>query len=266
MDGLEITFLIAIGLVAVAILVLGIWGFFLQMSVFFRYNANNHRKAGDKTAREVAEDMLHKLGYDDVRVRKTSYFWLLIFYKWGNRYSPRRNSIFLYRNIINKKSVTAVAIATQKVGLVMQHRNGEKKMKFRAKWELWTRLAPNMFLPIISVGLALDFVVNGMDYTTGTFGFITLAFVILALAYTIFAMVALYLVIPTERRAGVLAFDVIKKYNLIPAEHHDRVLGLYRVQVNVYIADFILAILNLALDILQVAARASKNAKHFKRR
>jgi|GEM_PF-6593080 len=254
---LNIVLVILICTVIGFILILGIWGAFMQWSVFFRYQANNRRQIPGKTAKEIAEEMLQKLGYGDVQVRRTSYFWLFFFYKWGNRYSPRRNAIFLYRNILNKSTVTAIAIATQKVGLVMQHRAGEKKMKFRAKWEVWTRLAPNMFVPIITLGAIIDLIINGG--AVGAFGIVTLVFVGIAILYTLIAFYCLYLIIPTERRAGQLAFETIAKYNLIPAEHFDRVQGLYRVQVNVYIADFILAILNLVLDILYIVAKVASN-------
>jgi len=249
---------VAFAFVAIAILglIFGIWVFIAQMSVFFRYQANNRKHIDGKTARQVAEEMLQKLGYNDISVRCTTRLWLLFFPKWGNRYSPHRKSIFLYRNIIDKSTVTAIAIATQKVGLVMQHKAGEKKMMFRAKWELWTRLAPNLFLPIVLIGAIIDFAIN-MDKMSN-FGYITLAFVGLAIVWTIIAFAALYLVIPTERRAGQLALEAVKKYNLIPNEHMKSVEDLYRVQVRVYINDFILAILGLLESILYLAIIASR--------
>lgn len=262
-NGIDIgngTLLVALGVIAVALAIMGIYGTFMQWSVFFRYQANNRRYISNgRTAKQIAEEMLQKLGYTDISVRRTSYFWLLIFYKWGNRYSPKRRSIFLYGNILNKNTVTAVAIATQKVGLVIQHKNGEKKMKFRAKWELWTRLAPNMFIPIIAFGIAID--VACFNLAATPFGYITLGFAILSIVYTIIAFYCMYLIIPTERRAGELALEKIKALNLIPAEYIENVRGLYKAQVNVYIADFVLAILNLILDIIYVALKVAASRK-----
>ncbi|MDR0461772.1 MAG: zinc metallopeptidase [Christensenellaceae bacterium] len=256
MEGYSDALVIAVIVIGILAIGFSIWGGFMQWSVFFRYQANNRRRVEGKTAKQVAEEMLAKLGYTDIRVEKTSYLWLLFFYKWGNRYSPGRKTIFLYKNILNKNTVTAIAIATQKVGLVIQHKQGDKKMKFRAKWEVWTRLAPNMFIPIITIGAIIDFALSGGDMTK--FGIVTLVFVGLSIAYTVIAFYALYLVIPTERRAGQLAFEEVQKNNLIPAEHLDRVKGLYDAQVNVYIADFVLAILNLILDVLYVASKIKK--------
>jgi len=254
-EGYNNTLAVAIIAVAILAVIFGIWGTIMQWSVFFRYQKNNRRHIEGKTAKQVAEEMLAKLGYNDIRVEKTSYLWLWFFYKWGNRYSPKRKTIFLYKNIINKSTVTAIAIATQKVGLVIQHRQGDKKMMFRAKWELWTRMAPNMFIPIITVGALIDFFLSGGDMTK--FGFVTLIFVVIAIVYTVIAFYALYLVIPTERKAGQLAFEEIKK-GLVPAEYHEPIRALYDAQVKVYIADFVLAILNLILDILYVASKFSK--------
>jgi Zn-dependent membrane protease YugP len=257
-EGYNNALVIAIIAVAILAIIFSIWGTIMQWSVFFRYQANNHRHIDGKTAKQVAEEMLARLGYNDIRVEKTSYFWLLFFYKWGNRYSPRRKTIFLYKNIINKNTVTAIAIATQKVGLVIQHKQGDKKMAFRAKWEIWTRLAPNMFIPIVTIGALLDFFLSGGNMTK--FGIVTMVFVGIAILYTVVAFYALYSVIPTERKAGELAYAEISK-GLIPAEYLDKVKGLYDAQVKVYIADFVLAILNLILDILYLASKFSKFRK-----
>jgi len=259
-DGISMFILIAVICGAILVIGLGIWGTLLQWSVFFRYTANNRRHIGDKNAKQVAEDMLAKLGYTDIAVRKTSWLWHIFFYKWGNRYSPHRKTIFLYGNIIKKNTVTAIAIATQKVGLVIQHKRGDKGMVFRAKWELWTRLAPNMFLPITTFFVAIDVAMHYANLADPTFGLITLIGVGIAIVYTLFAFVALYLIIPTERKAGQLAMESIKKYNLVPSEYYDKIEGLYRVQVRVYIADFVLAVVNLILDIVYFFV---KNAKYF---
>jgi Zn-dependent membrane protease YugP len=251
-EGYNNALVIAIIAVCILAIIFSIWGGIMQWSVFFRYQANNRRHVEGKTAKQVAEQMLAKLGYNDIRVEKTSYLWLLFFYKWGNRYSPKRKTIFLYGNIINKNTVTAIAIATQKVGLVIQHKQGDKKMAFRAKWEIWTRLAPNMFIPIITIGALIDLFLSGGNMTK--FGVVTMVFVVIAIIYTVVAFYALYLVIPTERKAGQLAYDEISK-GLIPAEYLDKVKGLYDAQVKVYIADFVLAILNLIMDILYIASK-----------
>lgn len=250
-DGLLFAFIAA----GILVVIFGIWGIFLQFSIYFRYQKNNKKHIGGKTAKQVAEEMLQSLGYGDVQVRRASYFWLFFFSKWGNRYSPRRNAIFLYKNILNKDTVTAVALATQKVGLVIQHRNGEKQMAFRAKWEVWTRMAPNLFLPIVTIGVIIDILVNGASATA--FGYITLGFVGLAIVWTLIAFYALYLIIPTERRAGQLALEAINQHNLIPAEHIPAVESMYKVYVRKYICDFILSLLELIMDILYVAMKLS---------
>ena len=256
-DDLSLALNIAIIIVAILIVIIGIWGAFLQLSIFFRYQRNNRKHIGNgRTAKVVAEEMLGNLGYTDIQVARASYFWLIFFSRWGNRYSPRRKKIFLYRNILNKDTVTAVALATQKVGLVIQHKNREPRMMFRAKWELWTRLAPNLFLPIVTIGVIIDLLLNGGN-VTGAFGVVTLVFVGIAIVWTIIAMYCLFLIIPTERRAGQLALDIIKQNNLLPAEHINAVEAMYATYVKRYIADFVLAILQLVLDILYIAAKVA---------
>jgi len=251
----------AIIIVGIATFVIGIWAGILQLMIFFNYRRNNRVHVGHNlTAYNVARKMLDDLGYNDIAVRQTSILMLWFFPRWGNRYSPRRKAIFLFRNIINSDTVTAVALATQKVGLVIQHKEREPKMIFRARWELWTRLAPNLFLPIITIGLLIDLAVNGGDIA-GAFGYITLGFVAFAILYTIIAFWALYLVIPTERRAGQLAMEKIVQFNLLPPQYHAETKRMLDTYVRLYIADFLLAILNLVMNILYLAAKIQQNRR-----
>jgi len=260
-DGIDLVLEIAILIVALAIIIVGIWAAILQITIFFRYRRYNNIKVGNgRTAKTVAEELLRHAGITDVQVVKASILWFWFFNKWGNRYSPRRKKILLYKNILNNDSLTAIGLATQKVGLAIQHKNREPKMMFRAKWEIWTRLAPNLFLPIITLGLVIDLLVNGLDYNTGTFGYITIGFVGLAILYTIIALLMLFRVIGTERRAGEIALDLIRQNNLIDANNIDKIADYYKLQVRIYVLDFVLAVLNIVLDILQLLAR-SKAAK-----
>lgn len=255
---LNLTLEIAIIIVIVLAAVVAIWGAILQLSIFFRYTANNRVHIGGKTAKQVAEEMLQRLGYTDIKVCRASYLWLLFFRNWGNRYSPRRKKILLYGNILKKDTVTAVALATQKVGLVTQHKQGDKQMKFRAKWELWTRPAPNLLLPIITIGVVIDLIINKGNFEANAFGIVTLVCVIISILYTIIAFYALFLIIPTERRAGEIALDAIKKFGIVPSQYIEKISSMYNVYVKKYIADFVLAILELIIDILRVVSVFAK--------
>lgn len=260
---MEDALLIAMAVVLILMIPATIWYIILKISIFARYQKNNKIMVSDKTAKQVAEEMLERLGYTDIQVVRASYFWLWFFQDWGNRYSPRRKKILLYKNILNSSSVTAIALATQKVGLVIQHKNEEKKMKVRAKWEPWTRLAPNMLLPIVTIGLIIDFFVS-YSFSSGeltNFGIVTLVFAIIAVVYTLIAFYALFLIIPTEKRAGELALNLIREQNLIPAEYIEKVEGMYATYVKKYIADFLLAILNLIYDLLRIAYLVTKVTK-----
>jgi Zn-dependent membrane protease YugP len=258
LDGVDLTLIIAILVLSVFAIGVSIWGSILQFMVFWKYRSGNHKKVGGQTAKQVAEQMLQSLGYTDIQVRATSILWLFFFYKWGNRYSPTRKTIFLYRNILNKSTVTAIAIATQKVGLVIQHKQGDKKMAFRAKWEIWTRLAPNMFLPIVSIGVILDVLFYNV---IGYMGIFSLVFVGIAVLYTLIAFYALFLIIPTERGAGDIALATIQQYKLVPEQYLSNIKSLYDCQVKVYIADFVLAIVNLIMDILYIILKSRMLSK-----
>ena len=245
----------ALLVLAVLILIVGVWASFLRFSILFRYLANNKKMTGGKTAKQVAEGMLAKLGYTDIQVVKTSYLYMIFFPFWGNRYSPRRKKILLYKNILNKSTVTAIALATQKVGLVIQHKEGDKKMAFRARWEPFTRWAPNLFLPIVTAGFIIDLLVFRFNTAASGFGVITLIGLGFAILYTVIAMYAYFLVIPTERRAGELALQTIKEHGLVPEQYLPNIEALYKTYVKQYIADFLLAILSLVYDILYLLAK-----------
>jgi len=90
---------------------------------------------------------------------------------------------------------------------------------------------------------------------SSAFGLITLVFVIIAIIWTIIAFYCLYLIIPTEKRAGQLALDVIKQNSLLQPEHLKAVEAMYATYVKKYIADFVLAILELIWDLLYIAVK-----------
>ena len=258
LDNISPVLEIAIILVAILILIVGIWAAFLQLTIFFRYRRYNRIQVGQRTAKQVAEDLLKRAGITDVEVVRASFLWFFFFSRWGNRYSPRRKKILLYGNILNSSTLTAIGLATQKVGLAIQFKEGERKMMFRAKWEPWTRLAPNLFLPIIFIGLVVDLLVNGGNFEASAFGYVTLIFVGFAILYTIIALVALFYVIPTERRAGEIALDLIKRHNLLEQNHIDKIADYYAVQVRIYVLDFVLAVLNIIFDILWLLAKLKR--------
>lgn len=264
-DDLSLWLEIAIIIFGILAFIAAVWSAILQIQIFFGYMGNNRRKTENgKTAKEVAEEMLEKLGYHDITVGRASWLWFIFFQNWGNRYSPHRKKILLYGNILNKKTVTAVALATQKVGLVVQHKEGDKDMAFRAKWEKWTRPAPNLLIPIVTIGVLIDLFVNAWAFNGGTFGIISLVFLILAIAYTIIGFRALFLIIPTERRAGEIALKLIEENSLLASGDIERVGKLYKVYVKKYIADFVMAVLEIIIDILRVIAAFSGKSTNKK--
>ena len=57
---------------------------------------------------------------------------------------------------INKPSLTAVAMAAQKVALAEQHRDGDTKMIVRSRLQGLGVFAPILFVPLVLIGFLVD--------------------------------------------------------------------------------------------------------------
>ena len=87
---------------------------------------------------------------------------------------------------INKPSLTAVAMAAQKVALAEQHRDGDTKMIVRSRLQGLGVFAPILFVPLVLIGFLVDiFLLETLLFSLVTAG-IGLAFIFFWFVFNLF--------------------------------------------------------------------------------
>lgn len=119
------------------------------------------------------------LGYNDIKVEKSGFFRAAFF---GNHYNPSKKTIYLRSSTYYGEHLTAIGLALQKVGLVIQDKRNSSS--FRARWFLQkiALFGPVFFIPIVLAGAIADLVI--FFVTGGSFtGIFTLVAALLGFGY-----------------------------------------------------------------------------------
>lgn len=258
-DSMELGLIIAMIVVGVLLGLAFIWSFITRIVVMITYaKYNKIANSAGITAREAAEAFLKACGIENVPVQKCSFWRAILFvggtgFGLGNSYSIYRKIIFLRKNIIDKNSITAVAIATQKVGLAYQHKIGDKKYAFTARLKPFLLFAPYGLIPLSLFGLALDlfvFKTGGLVYAL-IFAFIGAALFLLSFLVTL-------ITISVEKRANKDAIQLMEQNNFLTEDERHMVKKLYNAYMMGYIADFVISALYLILKLLQLLFKFSQ--------
>ena len=158
-DGLEIAY-IAVGvLLGIAIIA----AFIAQIVIAIGYwRGNRTNNSLGLSGGEYACKLLDQNGMPDVQVKKCGIIRTILF---GNHYSITKRTVYLRMRTINKPSLTAVAMAAQKVALAEQHRDGDTKMIVRSRLQGLGVFAPILFVPLVLIGFLVDlFVLNSLFF------------------------------------------------------------------------------------------------------
>lgn len=250
--GLGLLGIIALAVVA-AFVVVSILATIWKWVLMFRYVRYNKQKvAVGMTGAQVAEKMLEGLGLTDVKVARCGFFSEVFL---GNSYSPRKKLIRLRRNIYDKTSLTAVALAAQKVAIAQKHHEGDKKIALRSTLMTFGYFAPFAVLPLILVGFLLDFVI------WRDLGVFSIIFTAVAFAYYISSFIVLILNIKIEKRACNTALEFMQKINLLVDDEVEDAQHLYKTYITNYWLDFISELLYIVWSILKFVGKVVKREK-----
>ncbi len=230
--------------ISVLIIIVAVVATIVNFIVYWRYYKYNKQNSASLTGYEAARSMLDSLGMTDYNVAKCGFIRMLFL---GNSYSPGKKTIFLRGSIFNRTSVTAVAMACQKAGLAVLHRNNDKQFLSRYKLMFITIIGPTALFPLLLIGLALDLIV----FLSGSFTF-TLIALLLGLALFVCSAVFTYLQIPVEKNAVKIAENTLITYNVLNPEQLEKVRKIYDVYILNFILTFILEMLQIVKLILQI--------------
>lgn len=201
------------------------------------------------TGEQAANMLLEELKLPGVEVKMLGWIRAILY---GNHYNARTKTIYLRRNILKKSTLTSVALAIQKVALAIQHKNNEKAFKTKAALQSFIILAPVLFIPLSLVGIIADLALNS------NVGVISAIFVGVALLFYLVAFVFTLINIPVEKKANATAMEIIKETNIVEEKQQEGIKKIYKAYLVSYVADFIMASLQLIYFILKLLAKGKK--------
>ena len=235
---------IALMIVGVLIFFVGIFstGVSLWLTVkYFKYNRREN--SAGLTGMEIARSILDANGLEKIKVKRTG---SLLF---GNSYSHYFKKVRLRGLIRHEKSLTSIGMGAQKAALAILDKEGDADMKKRIRLVPIITFGPFMFIPLILIGVALDFFVfNGNGG-----GICTMIFGALGLLFYVYSVVLAVLTLKTERKAQARAYEILgRDYGITEDELSalKELFHLYNVQ---YVNDIILSSLELIYTALQIA-------------
>lgn len=236
-------------IVAVLIIIVSLATFITRIAVFAKYNKfNSVESSVGHTAFSTARNLLDVNGLSEVEVKPLTFFKSMFY---GNHYDAKTKTIYLRQNIINSTSLTAVGLASQKVGHAIQDKEGGSLFNFRSKIAPFVVFAPVLFLPITIIGFILDTLYS----IGGTFAIIS---VILGLVLYLLAFTFTLFTIPVESRANKLAVELLEKTKILNTTEIYAVKDLFSSYIVAYVMEFLSSLLQLIKTFLQILIKISR--------
>lgn len=151
----------------------------------------------------------------------------------------------------NKKSVTALAMGVQKSALAVLDKEGDPAMKLRVRLIPIITFGPIAFVPLIVIGVLLDFLVLKTD------GWVTITFAAVGVVIYLLSFLCSLMTLKTEKRAQERAYELLRENNMATEEEIGDIRRLFRLYNIQYINDLILSALELLYYVLEIVAGAS---------
>jgi len=236
---------VSIAMLIVAALIVLISIFSLGVSIYLavKYVTYNRRQnSAGMTGVEAARKILDDNGLQHIAVKSVG---SMLF---GNSYSHYFKKVRLRRMTKNKKSITALAIGVEKAALAVLDKEGDPDMKRRIVLVPLTTFGPFAFIPLILVGIVLDFLVFNTN------GLITVILGMLGFAFFVFSLILSITTLKTEVKAQNRSYDLLRKSNMATEEEITLMKELFRLYNIQYINDIILSALELIYRVLQIVA------------
>ena len=242
---LEIALMIVGVLIAIVGFVSGITSIWLVVK-YFRFNRDENSLG--ITGIEMARKILDDNGLDHIGVKRTGSLF------FGNSYSHYFKKVRLRGFIRHETSITSIGMGAQKAALAILDKEGDEDMRKRIRLIPLITFGPFAFIPLISIGFALDyFVFNGN-------GICTLVLAFIGLLFYAYSVVLSVLTLKTEKKAQNRAYEILERdYHITDNELSalKELFHLYNIQ---YVNDIILSSLELLYTILEIVIAVKKHS------
>lgn len=211
------------------------------------YRFNRKENSAGLTGVEAARKTLDANGLTEIKVKTVG---SLLF---GNSYSHYFKKVRLRRFTRHKKSVTALAMGVQKAALAVLDKEGDPAMRTRIRLIPLITFGPLAFVPLLAVGILLDFLV------LKTNGWLTIAFACAGAGFYLLSFVLSLMTLKTEKRAQERAYEILRENNLATEEEIEDIRSLFKLYNIQYVNDMILSALELLYYVLEIVAAVSDN-------
>ena len=243
---------IALMIVGILIVIVGAVSGVISLWLIVKYYKYNRRQNSlGMTGMEIARSILDANGLQKIKVKRTG---SLLF---GNSYSHYFKKVRLRGLIRHETSLTSIGMGAQKAALAILDKEGDPDMKKRIRLVPLITFGPFMFIPLVLVGVVIDFFVFN-----GTGGVCTLVLGALGLLFYAYSVVLSVLTLKTEKKAQERAYTILKNdYNVKDEELSalKELFHLYNIQ---YVNDIILSSLELLYTVLEIAIAVSGNGSN----
>ena len=232
---------IALMIVAGLIVLVGAYSFTVSIWLMVKYVKFNRRNnSAGLTGQEVARKILDDNGLRHIKVKATGSI------MFGNSYSHYFKKVRLRRFTRHERSLTSLGMGAQKASLAILDAEGDKDMKKRIRLYPIITFGPFAFIPLIAIGVALDYFVFSQS------GTLTLVLGGLGLLFYVYSIVLSVLTLKTEKKAQLRAYDILKEKNIVTNDELGALKELFHLYNVQYVNDIILASLELLYFILQI--------------
>ena len=154
------------------------------------------------------------------------------------------------KGIFNKNSITAVAMALQKVGVAKLCEKGDVKTRTRNVLQIVSLIGPILFVPVLLAGFVIDYLLFKV------FGVFSILSIVVSFLLVIAGLVATLLNLPVEKKANNMALEMIKETGVLNEEETFVVKKVFKAYIVSYICEFIVAVLRMIQIVLEIVMNA----------
>nr|WP_180363541.1 MULTISPECIES: zinc metallopeptidase [Staphylococcus] len=213
------------------LMILPLWAQHKVKSNYEKYS--QVRSTSGKTGREVAEEILHANGINDVEVLEGQGF-------LSDHYDPTKKVISLSPANYNRPSVAATAIAAHEVGHAIQDAQGYFYLRFRHALFPLANIGSSLSYILIMAGIVLTSMQMAIGSTALWIGIFLMAFAVL------FSIITL----PVEFDASKRAMNNIKSLHIVNDKEYKHARKVLSAAAMTYVASTAVAVAELLRFIL----------------
>ena len=216
-------------------LILSLWASSSVNSTFQKYSNQLSRR--HITGAQAADRVLRSNGVFGVRIERIS----------GNltdHFDPKSNVIRLSDSVYDSTSTAAIGVACHEAGHAVQYAKNYAPIKFRAALVPITNLGSKLSIPLILIGIALNFL--------GEFSYF---FVYLGIACFGLSVLFQFVTLPVEFNASRRAMETIKQTNLLTPDEQAGARKTLTAAAMTYVAAAITTLLSLLRLIILFGGR-----------